>query len=266
MIRGTRSQKRTAALLPYTTIFRSLLSGSDDKRKRKNEENQKKFDDNTNALKELGEQLKSNTSTLRDFATNLIATISNSPTLSRISGGQNALQLMESIMMENKDFGSLSFLVKESKKTGIFKKNKTYLKDREMSDDELFNLLGYDLSLGINDFDLDEIKKFANDLDDITESIIRGWASDLTSRKIESIDMSGLDQYKSNVNEFINQIEMLQKEQKDLFRNATLEAFDGINVVDEKQLFQQYYQMFEDMGIDASKYTDAIQGQIKFDR
>lgn len=240
----------------------SIFGGSDEKRKKKNAENEKKFEENTNALKELGEQLKANTATLQDFANTLIASIATSPTLHRIAGGQNALQIMEDVMMENKDFGQLSFLVKESKKTGLFKKKKSYSKNREMSESELLGLMGYDSSLGIDEFDLDQLKQFAKDLDGVTESVVRGWADSLTSRKIESVDMSGLEQYKKNVDEFIKQIEMLQKEQKELFRNATLEGFEGINVLDEKQLTEQYKQMFTDMGIDADKYSEAIKEMV----
>ncbi|WP_330111966.1 phage tail tape measure protein [Cetobacterium somerae] len=240
----------------------SIFGGSDEKRKKKNAENEKKFEENTNALKELGEQLKANTATLQDFANTLIASIATSPTLHRIAGGQNALQIMEDVMMENKDFGQLSFLVKESKKNWRGKR-KSYSKNREMSENELLGLMGYDTSIGIDSFDLDQLKQFAKDLDGVTESILRGWADSLTSRKIESIDKSGLDQYKANVNEYIKQIEMLQREQKELFRNATLEGFEGINVLDEKQLTEQYRQMFTDMGIDADKYSSAIKEMVE---
>lgn len=240
----------------------SIFGGSDDKRRKKNAENEKKFEENTNALKELGEQLKANTLTLQDFAHTLIASIATSPTLHRIAGGQNALQIMEDVMMENKDFGQLSFLVKESKKNWRGKR-KSYSKNREMSENELLGLMGYDTSIGIDEFDLDQLKQFAKDLDGVTESILRGWADSLTSRRIESIDMSGFDQYKANVNEYIKQIEMLQREQKELFRNATLEGFEGINVLDEKQLTEQYRQMFTDMGIDADKYSSAIKEMVE---
>lgn len=250
-----------AAAAAAVTIGSSLLGKSDEKRKKKNAENEKKFEENTNALKELGEQLKANTATLQDFANTLIASIATSPTLHRIAGGQNALQIMEDVMMENKDFGQLSFLVKESKKNWRGKR-KSYSKNREMSENELLGLMGYDPTLGIDEFDLDQLKQFAKDLDNVTESIVRGWADSLTSRKIESIDMSGFDQYKDNVDEFIKQIEMLQKEQKELFRNATLEGFEGINVLDEKQLTEQYKQMFNDMGIDANKYTETIKEMV----
>lgn len=242
-------------------IVSSVFGKSDEKRKKKNAENEKKFEENTNALKELGEQLKANTATLQDFANTLIASIATSPTLHRIAGGQNALQIMEDVMMENKDFGQLSFLVKESKKNWRGKR-KSYSKNREMSENELLGLMGYDTSIGIDEFDLDQLKQFAKDLDGVTESILRGWADSLTSRRIESIDMSGLDQYKANVNEYIKQIEMLQREQKELFRNATLEGFEGINVLDEKQLTEQYRQMFKDMGIDADKYFSAIKEMV----
>lgn len=243
-------------------VISSFGKKSDEKRKKKNAENEKKFEENTNALKELGEQLKANTATLQDFANTLIASIATSPTLHRIAGGQNALQIMEDVMMENKDFGQLSFLVKESKKTGWRRKRKSYSKNREMSENELLGLMGYDTSIGIDEFDLDQLKQFAKDLDGVTESILRGWADSLTSRRIESIDMSGLEQYKANVNEYIKQIEMLQREQKELFRNATLEGFEGINVLDEKQLTEQYRQMFTDMGIDADKYSSAIKEMV----
>ena len=242
-------------------VISSFGKKSDEKRKKKNAENEKKFEENTNALKELGEQLKANTATLQDFANTLIASIATSPTLHRIAGGQNALQIMEDVMMENKDFGQLSFLVKESKKNWRGKR-KSYSKNREMSENELLGLMGYDTSIGIDEFDLDQLKQFAKDLDGVTESILRGWADSLTSRRIESIDMSGLEQYKANVNEYIKQIEMLQREQKELFRNATLEGFEGINVLDEKQLTEQYRQMFTDMGIDADKYSEAIKEMV----
>lgn len=243
-------------------VVSSIFGGSNEKRKKKNAENERKFEENTNALKELGEQIKANTAALQDFTNNLIASIAANPTLHRIAGGQDTLKIMEDIMMENKDFGQLSFLVKESKKTGITRKKKSYSKDREMSEEELLGILGYDNSITINEFDFNQIKKFAEDLDYITETIIKDWASSLTSRKIESIDMSGFDQYKMNVDRFINQIEMLQTEQKEFFKNTTLEAFEGINILDEKQLAEQYKEMFINMGIDTDKYSNAIKEMV----
>lgn len=251
-----------AAGVAAISVVAPLLGKSDEKRRKKNAENERKFEENTNALRELGEQLKANTVALQDFVNNLIASIATSPTLHRIAGGQDTLKIMEDIMMENKNFGQLSFLVKESKKTGITRKKKSYSKDREMSEEELLEILGYDKSITINEFDLDQIRKFAEDLDYITDGIIKEWASSLTSRKIESIDMSGFDQYKMNVDRFIDQIELLQTEQREFFKNATLEAFEGINILDEKQLAEQYRQMFIDMGIDADKYSDAIKQMV----
>lgn len=251
-----------AAGVAAISVVAPLLGKSDEKRRKKNAENERKFEENTNALKELGEQIKANTAALQDFTNNLIASIAANPTLHRIAGGQDILKIMEDIMMENKDFGQLSFLVKESKKTGITRKKKSYSKDREMSEEELLGILGYDNSITINEFDFNQIKKFAEDLDYITETIIKDWASSLTSRKIESIDMSGFDQYKMNVDRFINQIEMLQTEQKEFFKNTTLEAFEGINILDEKQLAEQYKEMFINMGIDADKYSNAIKEMV----
>ncbi|MGL4976994.1 MAG: phage tail tape measure protein [Cetobacterium sp.] len=242
----------------------SLLGGGkkDAEREKKNAENEKKYEENTNALKQLGEQIKKNSTTLKDFAITLISTISRSPTLHRITGGQNTLKTMEDVMMENKDFGNLSFLVKESKKTGWSRKRKSWSKNREMSEPEMFRLLGYDKSTNLDAMDLDELKSFRSSLNTLDNSTLKKWADGQTSRRIDSVDMSGLNQYKSNIDEFIHQIETLQKEQKELFRNATLEGFEGISVIDEKQLTEQYTKMFEDMGLDTKKYADDIKEMV----
>lgn len=242
-------------------IASSIFGGSDEKRRKKNKEQERQFEENTNALKELGDRLRENTSTLANFAISLIASISKSPTLHRIDGGENVLKTMEKIMMENKDFGNLSFLVKEKKKTW-YGKSKSYSKNRVMGEKDLLGILGYDEGETLNDFDLDELKDFRNKLDSLGYNEIKQWAESLTSRDISSIDMSGLEAYKNNVDEFIKQIELLQLEQKELFRNATLEAFEGINVLDEKQLTEQYTQMFKDMGLDTDKYKDDIKDMV----
>lgn len=239
-------------------IVSSFMSSSDDKRKQKNQEQERKFEENTNALQELGERLKQTTSAMADLTMNLIASIARSPTLHRIAGGENILKSMEEVLMNNKDFGTLSFLAKESKKTWYGKK-KNYSKDRVMSESTLMSLLGYDPNTLVNDMDLDQLKKFRDDLNRITEATIKDWANTLTDRKVESVDMSAFEQYKKNIDEFIKSIELLQKEQKELFRNATLEGFEGINILDEKQLVEQYTQMFEDMGIAVEEYKDIIE-------
>lgn len=243
-------------------IVSSVFGGSSKKRKKKNDEQKKLFEENTNALKALGEQLKQNTSILADFALSLLSTISRSPTLHKINGGENVLKTMEKIMLENKNFGQLSFLVKEKKKNW-HGKSKSYYKDRVMDEKTLLNILGYDPTATIKDFGLEELKKFRKDLDTLNENVIRQWADSLTSRKIDNIDMSGLEQYKKNVDEFIKQIELLQAEQKELFKNSTLEAFEGINIIDEKQLTEQYKKMFEDLGIDSNKYKEDIKNMVE---
>lgn len=246
-----------AAALAAVSIGSAIFGGSDEKRKQKNAEQEKKYEENTNALRELGERLKETTQAMGDLVDNMIASIAKNPTLHRIASGESALSSMENALLNNRDFGSLSFLVKESKKK-LFG-SKSYSKNREMSESTLLSLLGYGSSTTVADMNLDELKHFSEQLSNLSESTIRSWAESLTSRKVGSIDMSSLEEYKNNVQEYINSIELLRKEQAELFRNTTLEAFEGINVLDEKELIAQYTEMFESMGIAAEDYKDTIQ-------
>lgn len=246
-------------------IFKGFGSKSDDKRRKKNQENMKMYQENTSALKELGNKLRQNTNTIADFSMSLISSISKSPTLHRISSGGKVLNTMDSVMMENKNFGQLGFLVTESKKSGLRRKRKSWTKFRPMSDEELRQLIGYDDKTSLNDMNLAQLQEYRNKLDSLNNSNSWAfhWAKHFTSRRIENVDTSSLDLYKKNIDEFIFQIETLRKEEKELFKNSTLEAFEGVNVVDQKQLVKQYTEMFNSMGIDAKKYHGAIEDMAK---
>lgn len=223
------------------------------------------YQENTSALKELGNKLRQNTNTIADFSMNLISSISKSPTLHRISSGGKVLNTMDNVMMENKNFGQLGFLVTESKKSGLRRKRKSWTKFRPMSDKELRQIIGYDDKTSLNNMNLIQLEKYRNKLDSLNKSNFWtfNWAKHFTSRRIENVDTSSLNIYKKNLDEFIFQIETLRKEQKELFKNSTLEAFEGVNVVDQKQLIKQYSEMFNSMGIDAKKYHGTIEDMAK---
>ncbi|MGX6592694.1 phage tail tape measure protein [Cetobacterium ceti] len=258
-------------------IFKGIEGKSDAKRRKKNQENMRMYQENTSALKELGNKLRQNTNTIADFSMSLISSISKSPTLHRISSGGKVLNTMDNVMMENKNFGQLGFLVRESKDNWRGK-TKHHNKYRTMSESELKKLIGFKDDISIKNMDLNKLKDFRGHLDELISPIqrdgimgrffgptnkLRRWANSLTSRSVDSIDTSSFKEYEKNIDEFIFQIETLRKEQKELFKNSTLEAFEGVNVVDQKQLVKQYSEMFNSMGIDAKKYHGTIEDMAK---
>ncbi|MGL5951411.1 MAG: hypothetical protein ACRCZH_08330, partial [Cetobacterium sp.] len=102
-----------------TSVFGGKTSADISK---KNEQQKEIYKKNTDALKTLGEKIAANTQKLEGFTMSLIANLSKSPTMSKISTGNAVFDNMIDAMMDDKNFGQVSAIKKGSKRNWYGKK------------------------------------------------------------------------------------------------------------------------------------------------
>ena len=102
-----------------------------------------------------------------------------------------------------------------------------------------------------------------NQLRDFAEKLKTTGIGDLREKLGINFVDSNFEEWKEGVYEYVAQIDKLREEQEQLFRNSTLNAFEGIDVSSYKSLIQEYTQMFEDMGLNAEAYKDTIEEMAK---
>lgn len=235
-------------------VVSSLFGGKDKTAEieAKNKENIRKFEENTSAIRELTNQIAANTSTLRGVSNELLSNLAKNPTISRLADGEGAIAKMQKAIEDSKEFSNLTAIEKGSKKTGSWynKKKVDTFTEIGISDKTLLELLGMKGDT-IEDLSFEQLKIFSDNLEKMdTQFLASALGKNLTESNIKDL--------KLQINEYIKQIEMLEKEQADLFKGATLESFRGVQYIDDKELKQQYIEMYEDMGIDTSQYMDVI--------
>ncbi|MGL5122552.1 MAG: phage tail tape measure protein [Fusobacteriaceae bacterium] len=254
--------------MPYVGLATATLGllgsfGKKDKSaeiKAKNQEQMKQFEQNTNALMELQKSIEKNTGTIRNLSNQLIKNVSKNPTLNHIFDGTKSLEEMERAIEANKNFGAVTAIARTYTKTGggLFKKKKKkeVLTEIGITEQDLLNYTG----LG----EFDDVENLSNqNLKLFSERIKKITNEDLSNLLGKEITTNNLNEYKKLIDEYIGQIDMLKEEQKDFFKAATFESFQGIEYLDTKQLKQEYIEMFKGMGIDTDEYADVIDRLVK---
>ena len=148
-----------------------------------------------------------------------------------------------------KNFGTVTGLVKSKTKY------KSWFKSKSADTYEAVEVKEADIlkSMGITNTTIDNMDE--NQLRDFAEKLKTTGRGDLLISLVDS----NFEEWKEGIYEYVGQINKLREEQEQLFRNSTLNAFEGIDVSSYKSLIQEYTQMFEDMGLNADTYKDTIE-------
>lgn len=230
----------------------SSLSGKDKKKKieKSNEENKQAFENSTTTLLSFVEAIKANISAINSYSSTLLGYATNNTTLSGIAKVEKNFDLYIKAMVDGtKNFGTVTGLVKSKTKY------KSWFKSKSADTYEAVEVKEADIlkSMGITNTTIDNMDE--NQLRDFAEKLKTTGRGDLLISLVDS----NFEEWKEGIYEYVGQINKLREEQEQLFRNSTLNAFEGIDVSSYKSLIQEYTQMFEDMGLDAEAYKDTIE-------
>lgn len=230
----------------------SSLSGKDKKKKieKSNEENKQAFENSTTTLLSFVEAIKANISAINSYSSTLLGYATNNTTLSGIAKVEKNFDLYIKAMVDGtKNFGTVTGLVKSKTKY------KSWFKSKSADTYEAVEVKEADIlkSMGITNTTIDNMDE--NQLRDFAEKLKTTGRGDLLISLVDS----NFEEWKEGIYEYVGQINKLREEQEQLFRNSTLNAFEGIDVSSYKSLIQEYTQMFEDMGLNADAYKDTIE-------
>lgn len=230
----------------------SSLSGKDKKKKieKSNEENKQAFENSTTTLLSFVEAIKANISAINSYSSTLLGYATNNTTLSGIAKVEKNFDLYIKAMVDGtKNFGTVTRLVKSKTKY------KSWFKSKSADTYEAVEVKEADIlkSMGITNTTIDNMDE--NQLRDFAEKLKTTGRGDLLISLVDS----NFEEWKEGIYEYVGQINKLREEQEQLFRNSTLNAFEGIDVSSYKSLIQEYTQMFEDMGLNADAYKDTIE-------
>ncbi|BBA51653.1 phage-related minor tail protein [Fusobacterium varium] len=238
----------------------SSLSGKDKKKKIEaaNEENKKAFEESTKVLLTFTEVIKSNITAINSYSNSMLGYATNNTTLAGIKKVEkNFDYYIKAMVASTKDFGTVTGLVKSKAKY------KSYFKSKSTDKYEAQNIDEADIlrAMGITNTNIANMDE--NQLRDFAEKLKTTGIGDLKEALGTNFVDSNFEEWKEGVYEYVAQIDKLREEQEQLFRNSTLNAFEGIDVSSYKSLIQEYTQMFEDMGLNAEAYKDTIEEMAK---
>lgn len=238
----------------------SSLSGKDKKKKIEaaNEENKKAFEESTEVLLTFVEAIKANITAINSYSNSMLGYATNNTTLAGIKKVEkNFDYYIKAMVASTKDFGAVTGLVKSKAKY------KSYFKSKSVDKYEAQNIDEADIlrAMGITNTNIANMDE--NQLRDFAEKLKTTGIGDLREKLGINFVDSNFEEWKEGVYEYVAQIDKLREEQEQLFRNSTLNAFEGIDVSSYKSLIQEYTQMFEDMGLNAEAYKDTIEEMAK---
>ena len=234
----------------------SSLSGKDKKKKieKSNEENKKAFEESTKVLLTFTEAIKSNITAINSYSNSMLGYATNNTTLAGIKKVEkNFDYYIKAMVASTKDFGTVTGLVKSKAKY------KSYFKSKSADKYEAQNIDEADIlrAMGITNTNIENMNE--RQLNDLVERLKGTGIGDIGDLLGTNFVDSNFEEWKEGIYEYVGQINKLREEQEQLFRNSTLNAFEGIDVSSYKSLVQEYTQMFEDMGLNADAYKDTIE-------
>ena len=224
---------------------------------KRNQENTNRYNEQIKAMQTLTEVLKRNSEIVKSFSDKMLSDISKNPTLSYISKGNRNIDLFQQAMLNGKHFSDISALEKGSSKyrKGFRKKRKDTYTSVNIGEAQLLKYLGFDKT-ELDAFSDSEIRQLNSILNNVSHNdLVRATGRNLTE--------SNLEEWKKQINEFVSQLDLLEREKKDLFRGSTLESFTGIDYLSEKKLIEEYTEQFKQMGLVGEQYNSTIKEMAK---
>lgn len=195
---------------------------------KRNQENTNRYNEQIKAMQTLTEVLKRNNEIVKSFSDKVLTDISKNPTLSYISRGNRNIDLFKDAMLSGKHFTDISALEKGSSKyrKGFRKKRKDTYTSVNIGEAQLLKYLGFDKT-ELDSFSDSEMRQLNSILKNVSHNdLVRATGRNLTE--------SNLEEWKKQISEFVSQLDLLEREKKDLFRGSTLESFTGIDYLSEK--------------------------------
>lgn len=228
--------------------------GARDQIDKNNEANKQAFEESTKVLLTFTEAIKSNITAINSYSNNMLGFATNNTTLAGIKKVEkNFDYYIKTMVTSTKDFGTVTGLVKSKASY------KSWFKSKSADSYESRNIGEADIlrAMGITNTNIANMNE--NQLRDFAEKLKTTGIGDLKEALGTNFVDSNFEEWKEGVYEYVAQIDKLREEQEQLFRNSTLNAFEGIDVSSYKSLVQEYTQMFEDMGLNADAYKDTIE-------
>lgn len=220
----------------------------------RNRENENRYQDQIKAMETLTEALKKNADYVKNFTDRILTEAAKNPTLSFLSNSNRNIDLFQQAMLNGKHFSDISALEKGSTRYsrgfGRRKKSKDTYTAVSVGEAQLLKYLGFDKT-ELDAFTDNEMRQLSNALKNVSHN-------DLVKATGRNLTQSNLDEWKKQISEFVSQLDLLQKEKKDLFRGSTLESFTGIDYSSEKKLIQEYTEQFKQMGLVGEQYNSTI--------
>ena len=220
----------------------------------RNRENENRYQDQIKAMQTLTEALKKNADYVKNFTDRILTEAAKNPTLSFLSNSNRNIDLFQQAMLNGKHFSDISALEKGSTRYsrgfGRRKKSKDTYTAVSVGEAQLLKYLGFDKT-ELDAFTDNEMRQLNNALKNVSHN-------DLVKATGRNLTQSNLDEWKKQISEFVSQLDLLQKEKKDLFRGSTLDSFTGIDYSSEKKLIQEYTEQFKQMGLVGEQYNSTI--------
>ena len=225
----------------------------------RNKENENRYQEQIKAMQTLTETLKRNTDYIKNFTDRILTEAAKNPTLSFLRGSDRNLDLFQQAILNGKHFNDISAIEKGSERYrkgfGRRKKSKDTYTAVNVGEAQLLKYLGFDKT-ELDAFTDNEMRQLNNALKNVNHN-------DLVKATGRNLTQSNLDEWKKQISEFVSQLDLLQKEKKDLFRGSTLESFTGINYSSEKKLIEEYTEQFKQMGLVGEQYNSTIKEMAK---
>ena len=220
----------------------------------RNRENENRYQEQIKAMQTLTEALKKNTDYVKNFTDRILTEAAKNPTLSFLGNSNRNIDLFQQAMLNGKHFSDISALEKGSQRYsrgfGRRKKSKDTYTAVSVGEAQLLKYLGFDKT-ELDAFTDNEMRQLNNALKNVSHN-------DLVKATGRNLTQSNLDEWKKQISEFVSQIDLLQKEKKDLFKGSTLDSFTGIDYSSEKKLIQEYTEQFKQMGLVGEQYNSTI--------
>jgi len=220
----------------------------------RNRENENRYQDQIKAMQTLTEALKKNADYVKNFTDRILTEAAKNPTLSFLSNSNRNIDLFQQAMLNGKHFSDISALEKGSTRYsrgfGRRKKSKDTYTAVSVGEAQLLKYLGFDKT-ELDAFTDNEMRQLNNALKNVSHN-------DLVKATGRNLTQSNLDEWKKQISEFVSQLDLLEKEKKDLFRGSTLDSFTGIDYSSEKKLIQEYTEQFKQMGLIGEQYSETI--------
>ncbi len=220
----------------------------------RNRENENRYQEQIKAMQTLTEALKKNTDYVKNFTDRILTEAAKNPTLSFLSNSNKNIDLFQQAMLNGKHFGDISAVEKGSTRYsrgfGRRKKSKDTYTAVNVGEAQLLKYLGFDKT-ELDAFTDNEMRQLNNALKNVSHN-------DLVKATGRNLTQSNLNEWKKQISEFVSQLDLLQKEKKDLFRGSTLDSFTGIDYSSEKKLIQEYTEQFKQMGLVGEQYNSTI--------